>query len=132
MRWLLLITLVACGAKAKPQPPPAELEVTGPASIAGDWVTDDDMSSYALTIQPDGKLVGRIDRGKLPACDRVGVLTGDGRKLALAMTKNTCEQADPHPGNATFEVASFTGTALTIAVTIDGSLERRTYTRRPN
>lgn len=132
MRWVVLVLLVACGQKAKPRPPPAELEVTGAASIAGEWVADDEMSSYALSIQPDGTLVGRTDRGKLPACDRIGTLTGDGRELALAMTKNTCEQADPHPGNGSLEIASFTGNTLTLVFTIDGAAERRTYTRKPN
>ena len=133
MRLLLLVALAACGQKAKPAPPPAELEVAGPASIAGDWVADDEMSwSYAMSIKPDGTLVGRVDRGKLPRCDREGTLSGTGKQLQLAMTKNTCEQALAHAGTGQLEVASFTGNALTIVVTIDGKPERRTYTRRAN
>jgi hypothetical protein len=48
------------------------------------------------------------------------------------MTKNTCEQALAHAGTADFEVASYTGNALTVVVTVDGAPEQRTYTRRPN
>jgi hypothetical protein len=136
MRWLPVVVLAAgCGSKQKPPPPPAEREVTGVASIAGDWVADDEMSwSYALTIQPDGAYTGKIDRGKLPRCDREGTLTvGDSpRKLKLAMKKNTCEQAIANAGVADVEVASFTGDVLTLIVTADGVAERRTYTRRPN
>ena len=131
MRLLVLALVVGCGQKAKPAPPPAELEVTGPASIAGDWVADDEMSwSYRLSIKADGTLVGQIDRGKLPRCDREGTLTGTGKQLQLAMTKNTCEQALAHAGTGQLEVASFTGNAMTVVVTIDGKPERRTYTRR--
>jgi len=133
MRLLLLVALAACGQKAKPAPPPAELEVTGAASIAGEWVADDEMSwSYALSIKPDGKLVGKIDRGKLPRCDREGTLSGTGKQLQLAMTKNTCEQAQLHASTGQLEVASYTGSSLTIVVTVDGKPERRTYTRRAN
>lgn len=136
MRWLVLVVLATgCGSKPRPAPPPAERDVTGVESIAGEWVADDDMSwSYALAIQPDGTLVGKIDRGKLPRCDREGKLApaGTPRRFTLAMTKNTCEQAITHAGTADFEVASFTGDALTVVVTVDGVPERRTYRRRPN
>ena len=133
MRLLLFAALAACGQKAKPAPPPAELEVAGPASIAGEWVADDEMSwSYALSIKADGSLVGRIDRGKLPRCEREGTLSGTGKQLQLAMTKNTCEQAHAHAGAGQLEVASFTGGTLTVVVTVDGKPERRTYTRRAN
>ena len=133
MRWLVLVVLaMACGQQARPRPAPAERDVAGVADIAGDWVADDEMSwSYALTIKPDGSLVGRIDRGKLPRCDRAGTLAGAGRKLTLAMTRNTCEQSIAHAGTADFEIASFTGDVLEVIVTIDGSAERRTYRRRP-
>ncbi len=125
--------VIGCGQKAKPPAPAAEREVTGVASVAGDWVTDDEMSwSYALTIEPDGTLLASIDRGKLPRCERRGQLAVDsGRKFKLAMTKNTCEQAVTNAGAASLEVASFTGDVLTIVVTTDGTPERRTYTRRP-
>lgn len=136
MRLLAIVVLAAgCGHKAKPAPALAEQEITGIASFAGEWVADDDMSwSYALSIKPDGTLLGKIDRGKLPRCEREGTLSpGAGaRKFKLAMTKNTCEQAIAHAGTAELEVASFTGNALTVVVTTDGTPERRTYTRRPN
>jgi len=136
MRWLVVVLLVAgCGQRAKPQPPPAEKEITGVASFAGEWVADDEMSwSYRLTIKPDGTLLATIDRGKLPRCDREGTLAAGeaARKFKLAMRKNTCEQAIANAGMADFEVASFTGDVLTIVVTTNGVPERRTYTRRPN
>jgi hypothetical protein len=125
----------ACGPKPRPAPPPAELAVQGPADIAGDWVGDDEMAwSYALTIAPDGTLVGKVDRGKLPRCDREGRLTGGAaRRFKLAMTKNTCEQATLNAGAADVEVASFTGDALTLTLVVvgEGDAERRTYRRRP-
>ena len=135
MRWLpVALVLVACGSKAKPPPPPTERDVTDVASIAGEWVADDDMSwSYALTIKPDGVFAHKIDRGKLPRCEREGMLAaGDAnRKFKLAMKKNSCEQAIPNAGVADVEVASYTGNVLTLVVTTDGVPERRTYTRRP-
>ncbi len=137
MRWLLVaVFLVGCGPKSKPKPPPAEREVSGVASFAGEWVADDEMSwSYALTIKPDGSLVGHIDRGKLPRCDREGTLAAgaSSHKFKLAMTKNTCEQAMSNAGTADVEIASFTGDVLTIVITpAGGAAETRTYTRRPN
>ena len=126
--------VVGCGQKAKPTPAPVEQPVTGIASIAGDWVADDDMAwSYALTIEPGGALYGKIDRGKLPRCERQGRLAPAGeRTFTLAMTKNTCEQAIANAGVAEVEVASYTGDSITLVVTIDGVAERRTYTRRPD
>lgn len=135
MRWLVLALALGCGQKAKPAPPPAEVPIAGIATFAGEWVADDDMSwSYRLTIRPDGALIAAIDRGKLPRCDREGTLAaGDGaRKFKLAMTKNTCEQAIAHAGTADFEVASYTGNVLRVIVTVDGTPEERTYTRKPN
>jgi hypothetical protein len=133
---VLLVVAASCGQQARPAPPPAEKEITGIASFAGEWVADDEMSwSYALTIKPDGTLMGKTDRGKLPRCEREGTLSpGEGaRNFKLAMTKNTCEQAIAHAGSAELEVASFTGDVLTVVVTADGGPpERRTYTRRPN
>ncbi|HET9482513.1 MAG TPA: hypothetical protein VFO79_01030 [Xanthomonadales bacterium] len=128
------LLLLGCGQKARPAPAPAEQAVTGIASIAGEWVADDEMSwSYALAITADGTLTGKIDRGKLPRCERQGTLAyAGGRKFKLAMTKNTCEQAIANAGAAEVEVASFTGNALTLVVTTDGVAERRTYTRRPD
>ena len=136
MRWLVVAMLaVGCGQKAKPAPPPAEIPIAGISTFAGEWVADDEMAwSYRLTIKPDGALTGTIDRGKLPRCDREGTLAaGDGpKKFKLAMTKNTCEQALAHAGTADFEVTSYTGNALSIVVTVDGTPEQRTYARKPN
>lgn len=135
MRRLVLGCLLAgCGPAPQPRPAPAELPVTRVADLAGDWVADDDMSwSYALTIRPDGALVGRVDRGKLPRCDQEGTLSAGGaaRRFTLAFRKNTCDAQHTGAGVAAVEVASFTGDTLTLVVTQAGTVERRTYQRRP-
>ncbi|HLL23134.1 MAG TPA: hypothetical protein VK427_13430 [Kofleriaceae bacterium] len=133
-RLVFVVMFAGCGSKPQPKPPPAEREVTGIGTISGEWVADDDMAwSYALTIRPDGAFTGRVDRGKLPPCERAVRLTPKGaRRFALAMTKNTCEPGVAHAGVADVEVASFTGDVLTIVVTAEGRPEQRTYTRRPD
>jgi hypothetical protein len=128
----LVALLLGCGGKPPPKKPPAELAVDNPASIAGEWVVDDDMGFfYKLSIAADGAVTRRIDRGKLAPCEETGKLAaGDKPKsFTLAMSKDTCH---PDAANATVavEVASFTGDALTLVVTTSTGPERRTYRRR--
>jgi hypothetical protein len=135
MRWVLGCLVVAsCAKPPPPKPPQAELEITGPASFAGSWVTDDDMDrGYRLVIDQTGKLVLTIDRGKMGRCEQKGTLeTGaDPRSYRIVYTKNTC---DPQYGGTPLEIkiASFTGAALALVITGDGAERRPVYTRDPN
>ena len=110
-----------------------QLPVTGIASIAGDWVTDDDMGwNYSLVIDPTGAFLAKLERGKLPGCEQKGTLAAgaEAKRFALALTKNTCEA--PFTA-ANVEVASFTGGELTVVVTPPGGEPQpRTYQRRPS
>jgi hypothetical protein len=123
----------ACGSKPTPKPPPAELEITGPASFAGRWVADDDMDfGYSLEIGADGAFLLAIDRGKLGRCEQKGTLAAgtDARSYKIAFAKNTC---DPEYAGGTIDIAiaSFTGSALVVVTTFAGSALRRTYGRDP-
>jgi hypothetical protein len=128
----LAALLVGCGGKPAPKKAAPELPVDGPASIAGEWVVDDDMGFfYTLTIGADGALGRKIDRGKMAPCEEGGKLAaGDKPKaFTLAKSKDTCH---PDAANASIavEVASFTGDVLTLVVTTSMGPERRTYRRR--
>jgi hypothetical protein len=141
MRWFVTcLVVVGCGSKPAPRQPPAiEQPVTGVASIAGDWVTDDDedelASSYALVIARDGKLTRTVDRGKLPRCEQVGTLSAaEGeRKFTLVLTKNTCGEGVAGSGVVRVGVSSFTGDRLGVWFGDDAGLgvEFQTYERRP-
>lgn len=118
-----------CGSKPTPKPPPAELEITGPASFAGSWVTDDDMSFfYRLTITADGQYTLVIDRGKLSRCETKGTLVGgaDPRQYTIPQAQYTC---DAPATTVALDVAirSFTGEKLVV----ESSGSARTYSRAP-
>ncbi|MBX3156851.1 MAG: hypothetical protein KF773_12830 [Deltaproteobacteria bacterium] len=130
---VLAALLAACGSKPAPKKPPAELAVDGPASIAGEWVVDDDMGWYhTLAIAADGAFTLSIDRGKLAPCQQAGRLSpGDkARAFSLALSKDTCHP-DAASATVAVEIGSFTGESLTLVVTGTGGAERRTYQRKP-
>jgi hypothetical protein len=123
--------VVACGHKASPKKVAAELPVDDIASIAGDWVSDDDMGWYhVLAIARDGALVGTIDRGKLPKCELAGLVVGAPKQFAVTFTKHTCHPED-QGAPLVFEVVSFTGDTLTLVIAAHSGPERRTYQRKP-
>lgn len=128
-----ILAAAACGHPPPPKPPPAELPVTSIASVAGEWILDDDMGWYhVLAIDKDGKLVGTIDRGKLAKCETKGDIASgkEQRHFTLTYVKNTCHPEDQSVPLG-FEVASFTGDALTLVITAQQGPERHTYTRKP-
>src|SRR5688572_27880023 len=91
--WTLASVLPACGKPPPPRPPPAELEITGPASFAGSWVADDDLSwGYTLAVAPDSKIYLVIILGQVGRCDQKGVLQPgpDPRTYQVVYEKNTC------------------------------------------
>lgn len=110
--------------------------MAGPASIAGTWVSADDLDfGYRLVLAPDGGYLLTIDRGKMGTCEQKGGLRGGAspRSYQLAYTRDTCASV-PGTGAAavTLDVASYTGGALTVALTAEGTPLRRTYERDPN
>ncbi len=124
---------VACAKPPPAKPVVRELDVTGTASFAGAWVADGAVDFYyALAIEPDGKLLMTIDRGKMGRCEQKGRLepAGDPRSYRLVLEKNTC---NPELGGGPFELAvsSFTGDHVTLGTGPDGAMERRTYARDP-
>jgi len=134
MRWVLVLLVIAsCGSPPPPKAPDPEIEVAGPATFAGSWVTDGELDwGYNLAIDPQGRYLLTIDRGKMGKCEQKGVLAAgaDPRSYSLVFTKNTC---DPEAGGRTLaiKVASYTGTTLALVVTGDGVERRPTYTRDP-
>ena len=134
MRWVLgCLVIASCAKPPPPKPPPAELEITGPASFAGSWVTDDDMDrGYNLVIDPAGKLVLTIDRGKMGRCEQKGTLEvgANPRTYRIVYTKNTC---NPDYGGTPLEIkiTSFTGAQLALVITGDGAERRPVYARDP-
>ncbi len=109
------------------------MEVTGPASVAGRWVADDDMDfGYTLTIGADGGYALVIDRGKLSRCETTGTLVAgaDARHYTLPQAKHTCD------GPTTMvalevEIASFTGEQLVVRETGGPTPRRWTFRRAP-
>lgn len=120
----------ACGSKPTPKPPPAELEITGPESLAGRWVADDDMDFYyQLTITRDGTYSLIVDRGKLSRCEQSGLLVAgaDARHYTIPQAKVTCDPVTA----LSITIKSFTGTNLVVETSSEGTAQTRTYTRGP-
>jgi len=133
MRWVLAaIVFASCGSPPPPKAPTPQVEVAGPASFAGSWVTDGELDwGYTLVIDPQGRYLLAIDRGKMGKCEKKGVLaqTSDPRNYSLVFTKNTCDQTAT-PALA-IKVESFTGDELALLVTGDGTERRPIYKRDP-
>jgi len=133
MKLALVLSLCACGSKPTPKPPPAQLEITGPASFAGRWVADDDMDfGYSLEVGADGAFVLVMDRGKLGRCEQKGTLAvgSDPRSYKIAYAKDTCDR-EYGGGTIDIAIASFTGGELVVVTTFAGTAQRRTYARAP-
>jgi hypothetical protein len=126
----LVLVLSACGSKPTPKLPPAELEITGPESLVGRWVADDDMDFYyQLTITRDGAYSLIVDRGKLARCEHTGLLVvgADTRHFAIVQPKVTCDE----PAARAIAITSFTGASLVVETSANGSTTTRTYSRGP-
>jgi hypothetical protein len=127
---VVLALASACGSKPTPKPSPAELEITGPESLVGRWVADDDMDFYyQLTITADGTFSLIVDRGKLSRCEQSGLLTRgeDTRHYTIPQPKVTCESVT----SMSIAIKSFTGMNLVVETTTDGTSQTRTYMRGP-
>jgi hypothetical protein len=119
-----------CGSTPAPKPLPAELEITGPESLAGRWVAGDDMDFYyQLTITADGTYSLVVDRGKLSRCEQSGLLVRgeDARHYSILQPRVTCDPVSA----LSITIKSFTGMNLVVQTSIDGTTQTRTYMRGP-
>jgi len=134
MRWVIACLLVAACGHA---PPPkvegsGEEPVTGVETLAGTWLTNDDMDwLYRLTIVPDGRFVMSVERGKLGSCEQRGTVAhyGEGASFLLTLTKDSCSKGEG--GQLPFTIPSFTGDAMTLAYKVGTTKTKRFYTRDP-
>jgi len=133
MRWVIACLLVAaCG-----HPPPVKTEgteepVTGVATLAGTWLTNDDMDwLYRLTVVPDGRFVMSVERGKLGPCEQRGTIAqyGEGASFMLTITRDSCSHGEG--GSLPFTIPSFTGDRMTLAYKVGTSKTKRFYQRDP-
>lgn len=134
MRLVCLGVLASgCGSPPPPKPPPAQLEITGPASFAGRWVTADDMDfGYSLEITTEGGYTEVIDRGKLSRCETTGTLVigTTPRRYTIPQAKVICD--GPAASVALdVEITSFTGPQLVVQTMSGGTARKRTYARAP-
>lgn len=134
MRWVIAcVVLASCGGPPPPKAPDPQVDVAGPESFAGSWVTDGELDwGYNLVLDAQGRYHLTIDRGKMGKCEKKGMLaqTADTKNYSLTFSKNTCE-----PGVAgvtlTIRIESFTGSELALVVTGDGTERRPVYRRDP-
>ena len=134
MRWVIACLLVA--ACSHPPPPKAEGSgeepVTGVETLAGTWLTNDDMDwLYRLTIVPDGRFVMSVERGKMGPCEQRGTVAhyGEGASFMLTLTRDSCSKGEG--GQLPFTIPSFTGDAMTLAYKVGTAKTKRFYTRDP-
>ncbi len=136
MRWMLVGLLVAaCGNTPPPRHAPPEIPVTGTATIAGTWLTNDEVDwFYRLLVAPDGRFELTIERGKMGTCEQRGRLAaGKGPSaFLLTLTKDSCApDGTPLGGGLLVSVPSYTGEALTLMYLVGDTQIRRSYTRDP-
>jgi hypothetical protein len=125
----------ACGHAPPPAPKATEQAVSSIGDIAGEWVADDAMDwGYKLTIEPSGAIDAWMDRGKIGRCKQKGQAVAAGPKaFAVTYSLEECHR-DAHrspdaPIRSKLEVTSFTGKDLSVVVTFENAVERRTYHR---
>lgn len=143
MRWVIVSTIVsvlvalqvaACGGKPSPRARSSEIPVTGTATLAGTWLTNDDMDwGYRLVLVPDGRFAMYIDRGKMGACQQKGRLTQGAGPSTFTLTVNTdgCNPTGATGGQLTISVPSYTGESLTLMYMVGANQVRRVYQRDP-
>jgi len=133
MRWVIASVLVAACGHAPPVKVEAEEEpVTGVATLAGTWLTNDDMDwLYRLRIGADGRFVMSVDRAKLGTCEQRGTIAqyGEGASFMLTITRDSCSNSEG--GSLPFTIPSFTGDKMTLAYKIGTAKTKRFYSRDP-
>lgn len=133
MRWVLASMVVAACGHAKPTLTEGNEEpVTGVATLAGTWLTNDDMDwLYRLRISPDGRFAMGVERGKLGNCEQRGTIAqyGEGASFMLTITRDTC--SDSEGGSLPFTIPSFTGDKMTLAYKVGTTKTKRFYSRDP-
>ncbi|CAN5921238.1 hypothetical protein BH11MYX3_BH11MYX3_34700 [soil metagenome] len=136
MRWIVVCLLVvACGNKPAARHATPEIPVTGTATFAGTWLTNDEVDwFYRLIVAPDGRFGLTIERGKMGSCEQGGSLTpGKGPSaFLLTLTKDSCApDGSPLGGSLLVSIPSYTGDALTLMYLVGETQIRRSYTRDP-
>lgn len=133
MRWVIACFLVMACTHAHPtKVEGTEEPVTGPETLVGTWLTNDDLDwLYRLSILPGGRFVMKVDRGKMGPCEQRGTIAhyGEGASFMLTLTWDTCSHSDG--GNLPFTIPSFTGDAMTLAYKVGTAKTKRFYTRDP-
>lgn len=136
MRWMLvMLVMAACGNKPAPRHADPQVPVTGAASIAGTWLTNDEVDwFYRLNLFFDGRFALTIERGKMGTCEQNGMLRPGtaGSAFLLTLTKDSCAPGgSPLGGSLAVSVPSYTGEALTLMYLVGNTQIRRSYTRDP-
>ncbi len=133
MRWVIGCLLVAaCGHAPPPKVEGTEEPVTGPETLIGTWLTNDELDwLYRLTILPDGRFVMKVERSKMGSCEQRGTIAhyGEGASFLLTLTRDTCSKSEG--GSLPFTIPSFTGNAMTLAYKVGTAKTKRFYTRDP-
>lgn len=126
------LALVGCAKPPPPKPPAAELPVHDLATVAGTWVTSDDLDiAYKLALGADGTYDLRVDRNRMGTCEIKGKLTGSAKAYTLAFGEHQCRREWSNTATQ-LAIDSYTGQTLTVTVTTPEGSDRRTYQRAPD